>query len=473
MSARPSLTEGSILRALITISIPIILSNLLQTAYQITDTFWVGRLSAEAVAAVSLSFPVTFLLIALGGGLPIAGTVLIAQYKGKGDEKMMNHVAAQTLLMVVIVSIVLSVAGYVFSEPLMRLMGASADVLPDAVRFMQITFVGFVFVFAFFAFESLMRGLGEAKMPMYIVLLTVIMNAVLDPLFIFGYGVIEPMGVAGAAMATMLTQATATFIGVGLLLRGHSGIHLKLKDFKPDPAFIRRAFRIGLPSSIEMSTRALGMTVMTILVAGFGTLAVAAYGIGMRLLMLVFIPAMGLSIATSALVGQNIGAGKIDRASETNRIGSILGFIILSAMGVILFVVAEPLARFFVPQGGEAIAMSAVFVRIMALTFGLVGVQMIILGTLRGAGDTKASMHLALISQWVIQLPLALVLAKWTPLALDGIWWSFTASNILSTALVLWWFKKSSWKKKSLVNEEEKLQRTVIEEAKIDEGAIA
>ncbi len=472
MKQRPSLTEGSILRALVTISIPIILSNLLQTAYQITDTFWVGRLSAQAVAAVSLSFPITFLLIALGGGLPIAGTVLIAQYKGKGDTKMMNHVSAQTLLMVFIVSLILSGAGYLFATPIMQAMGAGPDVLPEAVSFLRVTFIGFVFVFGFFAFESLMRGLGEAKMPMYIVLLTVILNFLLDPLFIFGWGPIPAMGVSGAAMATMITQAIATVIGVGILMRGHSGIHLHLKDFKPDPAFIRKAFKIGLPSSIEQSTRALGMTAMTILVAGFGTLALAAYGIGMRLLMLVFIPAMGLSIATSALVGQNIGAGKIDRASETNRIGSILGFIILCVMGAALFLVAQPLAQFFVPEGGEAIPMSAVFVRIMAPTFGFIGLQMIVLGTLRGAGDTKASMNLTLISQWVIQFPLALVLSQFTTVGLNGIWWSFSISNVISTALVLYWFQKSDWKKKTLV-EDERMQLKVSEEAAIDEGTLS
>lgn len=472
MAQRTSLTEGSIIRALVSISIPIVLSNMLQTAYQIIDTFWVGRLNEEAVAAVSLGFPVTFLLIALGGGLPIAGTVLIAQYKGKGDVKMMNHVAAQTLLMVVITSVVLSTIGFVFSEPIMRAMGATPEVLPDAVSFIRYTFVGFVFVFGFFAFESLMRGLGEANMPMRIVLLTVIMNAFLDPLFIFGYGPVPALGVAGAAMATTITQATATIIGLAILMRGKAGIHLKLADFKPDPAFIKRAFKIGLPSSIEQSTRALGMTALTVLVAGFGTLAVAAYGIGMRLLMIVFIPAMGLSIATSALVGQNIGAGKIDRAAETNRIGSILGFAILTVMGIALFVAAEPIARFLVPEGGEAIPLSVVFVRIMALTFGFIGIQMIVLGTLRGAGDTKASMNLTLISQWIVQFPLALGLSQWTSLGLDGIWWSFTVSNVVSTALVLYWFKRSDWKKKTLIGDEA-LQSKVIEEVKIDEGSLS
>jgi len=141
-------------------------------------------------------------------------------------------------------------------------------------------------------------------------------------------------------------------------------------------------------------------------------------------------------------------------------------------MGVILFFVAEPLARFFVPQGGEAIPMSVTFVRIMAFTFGFIGLQMTIMGTLRGAGDTKASMNLTLISQWLIQFPLALVLSQYTPLGLNGIWWSFTVSNLVSTALVLYWFKRSNWKQKTLL-EDEQLQQKVIDEVKIDEGSLS
>ena len=134
---------------------------MLQTAYQLVDTFWVGRLSAEAVAAVSFCFPISFLLIALGGGLPIAGTVLLAQYTGRGDDDAMNHVAAQTLLMVFLISLVLAAIGYTLATPMMHLMGAAPDVLPDAVRFFQIAVLGFIFVFAFFAYQALMRGRGD------------------------------------------------------------------------------------------------------------------------------------------------------------------------------------------------------------------------------------------------------------------------------------------------------------------------
>ncbi len=466
---KPSLTEGPILKALVRLAVPIVFSSLLQTMYQIIDTFWVGRLSAGAVAAVSLSFPINFLLIAIGGGLPIAGTVLIAQYKGRGDEKAMNHVAAQTFLMVFVVSIVLSVLGFFSSEWIMRAMGAGPDILADATSFLRYTFVGFVFVFGYFVFESLMRGLGSVRAPVRIVFLTVVLNAILDPLFIFGWGPVPAWGVSGAALATTCTQALATVIGMSILLGGKHGLHLKWADFTPDYAFMKRAFFIGFPSSIEQSARAFGATIMTALVAGFGTVTLAAMGIGIRVLMFAIIPAMGLSIATSALVGQNIGARKMDRALATNRIGSILAVVTLTGLGVVLWFVARPLSAAFVPSGGEALDEAAQFIRILAPTFGLIGWQMVLMGTMRGAGDTKSSMVLTIASQYLIQFPLAYLFAHVMRMGSVGIWWSFSVTNIVSTAIVALWYMRGSWKKKNLLGDTA-LQAQAAEEAIADEG---
>lgn len=464
-----SLTEGSISKALLRLAIPIVFSGLLQTMYQIIDTFWVGRLSAGAVAAVSLTFPINFLLLALGGGLPIAGTVLIAQYKGRGEEKMMNHVAAQTFLMVFAVSIVLSVAGFFSSAWIMRAMGAGPDILADATSFLRYTFLGFVFVFGYFVFESLMRGLGSVRAPVYIVFATVILNAILDPLLIFGWGPIPAWGVAGAALATLCTQAMATLIGFGILFGGRHGLHLTISDFAPDYAFMKRAFSIGFPSSIEQSARAFGATIMTALVAGFGTVTLAAMGIGIRVLMFAIIPAMGLSIATSALVGQNIGARKMDRALATNRVGSILAVVSLTALGIALWLAAFPLSAAFVPGGGQALDEAARFIRILAPTFGLIGWQMVLMGTMRGAGDTTSSMVLTIVSQYFIQFPLAYVFAHAMGMGSVGIWWSFAVTNVVSTAIVLFWFVRGSWKKKNLLGDSA-LRAQAAEEAIADEG---
>ncbi len=449
------LTEGPIWIALVRLSVPIILANILQTAYQLTDTFWVGRLSAPAVAAVSLAFPITFLCIAMGGGLPIAGTVLIAQYRGKGDQRAVSHVAAQTLLLCFAVSLVLAVGGFLVSGPVIRFMGAAPDVLPDAVRFLQVTFLGFVFVFGFFAYQALMRGLGTVYPPMFIVLGTVLLNFLLDPFFIFGWGPIPAMGVAGAAMATLCTQAIAMAIGLGLLINGKHGIELHWKDFRPDLRMMATLLKIGAPASVEQSTQALGMTLMMLLVSTFGTIPVAAYGIGTRVLSCAIIPAMGLSLATSTLVGQNIGAGRMDRAIRTNATSCLISFCTLTAAGLLFFFTGRQLAAFLMPEGGPAIDVTATFISILSISFGFIGLQQVLTGTLRGAGDTVAPMLLAIISLWVLRFPLAYVLSKHTALGATGIWWAVAISIFTSALLTGAWFLRGDWKRRRLIDEVE------------------
>ncbi|QQO22656.1 polysaccharide biosynthesis C-terminal domain-containing protein [Bradyrhizobium diazoefficiens] len=224
---RKIILEGSVGRALLALSMPIILGNLLQTGYQLTDAFWVGRLGAPAVAAVAVSFPVTFLVIALGSGLAMAGAVLIAQYAGAGRQDMVDHVAGQTMMMVLLTSVVLGAAGYLLAPGLLTLLGVAPDVRAGALGFMRVSFLGVVFVFTYAMFQALMRGIGRTRLPLLIVLGTVLLNFALDPLFIFGWGRLPGAGVVGAAMATVVTQALAAAVGMAILLQGRQGIHLK------------------------------------------------------------------------------------------------------------------------------------------------------------------------------------------------------------------------------------------------------
>lgn len=466
---RNNLTEGPIFKSLVLLSVPIILANILQTAYQLTDTFWVGRLGTIAVAAVSISFPVIFLLISLGGGLAMAGTILVAQYKGKNDKRAVDHITSQTLLMVVVVSLVLASIGYIFSPWLIRLMGAEPEVFSGAVSYMKISFIGMVFVFGFMVFQSLMRGVGDVKTPVYIVLGTVLLNLVLDPLFIFGYGVVPAFDVAGAAVATIFTQGIAALIGISLLLGGKRELQMHWRDLKPDIALMKRMFWLGLPASIEQSTRALGMTVMTFLAASFGTLTIAAYGIGSRILSFVIIPALGLSMATSALVGQNIGAGKIKRAERIVKLSSVTGFIVLTVVGIILFILAGQVATVFIPGEIDTIKESALLIRIMSLTFGFVGIQMAINGGFRGSGNTMISMILSVVATWVLQLPLAFILSNYTKLSQVGLWMAFPLANILMGVVAIVWFSRGTWKDKR-ITEEIKLTEDTTSEALVEEG---
>lgn len=470
MQNRNALLEGPILKSLLKLAVPIVLANILQAGYQLVDAFWVGRLGGYAVAAVSVSTPIMFLTLGLGTGFAIAGSVLIAQYYGAGNHRMVSHVAAQTLLMVTIVSVLLGAIAYVFTPNFLRLLKVAPEVYTGAKGFMRVSFIGLVFNFSFFVFQSIMRGIGNATVPVYIVLGTVILNFALDPFFIFGWGPIPAYGVMGAAIATLSTQTLACITGFIILFRGKRGIQMKLADFKPDWQHVRKAFSIGLPASIEQSMRALGLTVMTFLIASFGTVTVASYGAGSNLLQVVLIPALGLSMAISTLVGQNIGAGNIGRAERIGKLGGSLGFAILTLMGILAYFVAPSLIAFFVPNDPAVIKGGAVFLRTMCLAWGFMGLQLSLTGVLRASGNMVQVMMLTIISQWVLQFPLAYVLSHQAGLGERGIWIAFPVANVIIALVTMGIYAKGDWKKKRLTDREERLTEQVTEETLIDEG---
>lgn len=462
-------TEGPIGPALVRFAIPVMLGNLLQTGYQLTDAFWVGRLGAAAVAAVSLNMPVMFLVIAAGAGLGIAGATLCARYAGAGDQAMVNHVAAQTMMMVAVISLVFAAGGYVVAPHLLRWFGVAPDVYANALSFMRVSFAGVIFVFLYAMFQALMRGIGQMRAPLIILVCMVVLNFVLDPLFIYGAGPLPPMGVVGAALATLLTQGLAALTGIVLLFRGRSGISLSWRNLWPDLSYIKRAFLLGLPGSIELSARGLGPMATSFLVAGFGTQTLAAYGVGANVLQFITVPAMALSMSVSTLVGQNLGAGHVARAERATVIGIQIGLALLTLVGICVFIFAPAVAAFFVPSDAGVIAEAAHFIRIMCLSWGGIGVQLCIVSAFRASGNMIPAMLIALVSQCVFQLPLAYVLAKMTPLHTDGIWWSFPIANIATAIVAALWFARGDWRKEKLTSEGHLAARVAQEEV-VEEG---
>jgi putative MATE family efflux protein len=436
-----------ILNTILKLAFPIIIANVLQTMYQLVDTFWLGRLSANAVASVSLSFPILFLVVALGGGLTLAGTVIVAQHKGAGDQRMVNYASSQTIMVIFFISIILALVGYFSAETLMSLIGAGEELKDDAVVYFQVSSWGYIFMFMFFVYQSLMRGIGNVIIPMYIVLGTVILNLVLDPLFIFGYGPIQGYGVAGAAVASIFTQAISASIGLYILFKGKKGIKIHFSHMRWDFKWVKNLFALGLPASLDQSSRAAAMTAMVMLVTSFDSEIVAAYGVGARILSLVIVPALGLSIATTSLVGQNIGAGRLDRAERVGNVGVCLAAIGLSVLGIVLFFLAEPLTRFFVPEDPHVIEVGSKFIKIMAPSFGLLGIQQVLNGVFNGAGLTKISMLISVVVLWIARFPMAFMLSNNTSLSYEGIWWAFPISNAIAAIIAFVYYKRGSWKK--------------------------
>lgn len=465
-----ALLEGPVLRAMVMLAGPIVASNVLLTIYQLTDTFWLGRLGPEAVAAVSLSFPVLFLMISLGGGLAVAGGILIAQNYGARNQRAVDHVSAQTLGSVGALSILLSAAGYFLTPTMVSLLGPEPEVAEPAITYLQVSFLGLLFQFVYIIFQTILRSVGDVKTPLVIVTVTVVLNFVLDPLFIMGWGPVPAFGVAGAAFSTVGTQGIAAIAGVGLLARGSLGVTLRLPDLRPDLPLIGSMFRMGIPASLEQSTRAAGIAMMAVLVTSFGTAVLAAYGIGARILSFVIIPALGFSMATSTLVGQAVGANNHDRAEEVAIRGSRFAFVTLIGIGLLLFLFARPLVDVFLPDAPIEAATAAGFIRILAFSVGFTGVQQVLAGAFRGAGDTMAAMVLAIVSLWVLRFPIAYLLSNRTDLGFLGIWWAFPISEIIAALSAWLWYRTGRWRYQAPLRPEQEMEQKVVRETIVEEG---
>ena len=448
---KKSLTEGPILKTLITLSLPIIAANLLQTGYQLVDAFWVGRLGSNAVAAVSISYPVNFLLISLSSGFGFAGAILVAQYAGAKNFKMVNHVAVQCLVIVALMSVVISGIAYVISPNILHWLGVEDIIFDDANFFQRIIFLSMVFNFGFIMFQSLLRGIGEVRIPLYINALSLGLNFILDPLFIYGYGPVPAYGVAGAAYSSMATLALSSFIGYYILFKGTTQLKISLKKFTFDFPLLKNAFKLGMPSSLEISAKAMSLIVLTGIAAKFGTDALAAYGVGARLISFVVILALGLMKGNATLVGQNIGAQQMGRAETTSNYAIVIAFGILTSIGIIFYAFADPIIRTFMDASEEVTAMGVQFLQITAPSFGFMGMQLALVGTFRGSGNTTESMLFTVIGVWVIQFPFAWFVSGMESMHVEGLWWSFPVSYVLPALLSYWWFRKGTWKLKKVI----------------------
>lgn len=450
-----TLLKKPILKALLTLSIPIIIANFLQTAYQLTDLFWVGRFSLEGVAAIALCFPVIFLFVSFGIGMTIAGSILVAQYKGKKDQKAVNTIVGQSIVLSLTVSFIISIIGFFASGLIISWMGAEEVVARYAVEYLKISFIGNIFVFGYMSMQALFRGAGEVKIPMYIILGTVLLNLVIDPIFILGSGPIKSYGVAGAAIATIVTQTIAFIVILCVLLKGKRGVQLKLATLKPKFKLMKKIFFLGIFPSIEMSAKSMGVFIITFIVASFGTIVTAAYGVGSQVYSFLMLPSLGLTLGTATLIGQNLGAEDKKQAVRVSQKSMLLGFVSLTILGSLVFILARPIATLFIPDNLLAIQESVLFIKIIALTFGFLAVQQILTGVFHGSGDMKSAMIIAILLLWIVQIPAAYVLSKYTALGSTGIWIAYSLTHILGAIVAGSWFLKGSWKDKQLTKKVE------------------
>lgn len=439
------LTSGGIGWPLFYLSLPIVVTNLLQTAYNLADTFWLGQYSTTALAAISFAFPMVFLLISLGLGISVAGSVLVAQNVGAEDERQAEFAASQTVTFAFVMAAILGGVGYYLVDDLLRVFGASPDVLVAATSYMQVVALGLPFMFGFFIFLSLMRGYGDTVTPMLVMFGTVMLNIALDPVLIFGWGPFAERGIEGAAYATVFSRGLAMFVGMGIMLSGRRGVRVRFRDMVPDLAYFRKMLRIGGPASIEGVGRAGSVNALLVVVGTFSTSIVAGFGIGIRVFSLVFLPAIAVARGVETMAGQNIGADEEDRAAATATFAARVMFLVLSVLGIVIFLVPGPIVAVFTNDPG-VIDAGATFLRYVAPTFGFVGVMRAYTGGFKGAGKTLVAAAIAITFMALIRLPAAWFLALETALAETGIWVAFVVSNIAGAAIAYTWYQRGTWR---------------------------
>lgn len=452
------LTTGKEGRGIFRFAIPMLVGHMFQQLYTFVDQIIVGRvLGKEALASVGASFPILFTLIALIIGIATGGTIVISQFFGaKNFEKVKR--AIDTLFIVMGISaVIMTLVGLSFTEQIFRLMRLPAELMDTATAYFTIYVSGLLVFFGYNSVAAILRGLGDSVTPLYFLVLATVLNIGLDLLFIMGLG----WGIEGAALATIIAQGVAFMAAVFYLNNNHELIRFNLKQFAFDRAIFWQSLRIGLPSGLQQTFVALGMMALMGIVNGFGTDTVAAFTAAGRLDNLAIIPSMVFATALSTFVGQNIGAGKLDRVKTGLHRTLLMASLASVAVTALIILLKYPLMRLFTTDE-NVIQIGGDYLTIVTSFYLAFTAMFVYGGVMRGAGDTIVPMFLTLFSLWIIRIPAALFLSqdiipflgmhiRGMGLGARGIWWSIPAGWVVGMVLSFLYYRTGRWKQKSVV----------------------
>ena len=438
-------TEGRIGLSIFKFAVPMLIGQMFQQLYTFVDQIIVGNfLGKEALAAVGASFPIIFTLIALVIGIASGGTIVISQYFGAKDFRMVKRAIDTVFIMLFIAAVVLTAAGYPFIEQIFRLIQLPEELMDQGVAYLSVYIGGLILFFGYNGVAAILRGLGDFITPLYFLILATVLNIGLDLLFIVVWG----WGVEGAAWATLIAQGTAFIAAAIYLDRYHQLINFNIRNFAFDRKVFRESMRIGLPTGLQHTFVSLGMMALMGIVNTFGTNVTAAYTAAGRLDSLAVIPAMVFAQALATYVGQNMGAGKLERVKRGLWTTFFMSSAVSAVMTAIVIVFKYPLMGWFTKDtividiGGDYLT--------IVTSFYLIFTSMFIFGSvMRGAGDTLVPMFITLFALWFIRIPAAFILSR--EFGENGIWWSIPSGWTVGLILTLIYYKMGRWKLKVVV----------------------
>ena len=404
-------TEGPLGRAVILLAIPMVVEMAMESIFAITDIFFVSKLGASAVAAVGLTESLLAVVYALAMGMGTAVTAIVSRRIGEKHPAGAAHAAAQGLLLGVLIAFVLGSLGSIFAPQLLALMGASPEVLAEGTGFARVMLGGEASVILLFLLNAAFRGAGDAAIAMRVLLVSNAINIVLGPCFIFGVGPFPHLGVTGAAVATTIGRGIGALLAFLTLVSGHHRLRVALKDFVPDLIQMRALLRLAGSATFQFIISTASWIGLVRIIAVFGSVGLAGYTVAIRLLIFALLPAWGVANAAATLVGQNLGAGKPERAEQSVWVACRYNLVFLSVLGV-LFVAFAPTLTGAFGHDAEVSRVAALGLRIMSIGFPCYAFGMVVMQAFNGAGDTWTPTWLNFMIFWCWEIPLAWLLAK-------------------------------------------------------------
>lgn len=469
------LTTGSIYKNMMKLALPIMLSNFMMTFYNLTDAFWLGKLGDNAMNAVSvagIAFPLIFFLSSFGIGFVVAGTALISQFKGAGTPEMMKKVVGQFVLILIAFSIVFLTFSFIFLDGILGLLHVPQEIFEVSKQYISYILIGVFFMFIFLTYQSFAHGLGDTISPMKIQIISVCLNIVLDPIFIFGIGFMPRMETVGAAQATLISRMVAAGLAVYFLTGKTRQIIPDLEDLKPDKKILKKIFDISIPASIAHSITSFGFIILQGFVNTYGILVISVFSIGNRMMGLFMMPAMGISNALATMVGQNLGAKKISRAEKSVKVGMVVVLLIMIIGCSLLFFFGSTFTRFFINDPAIAGVGERMF-KVVSFAAFIFSLLFVFMGVFNGSGHTKPLMVLNISRFWFLRIPLVFILSGkilefafirnsflsgiFTKLSnplsahpYDALWWSMLISNFVTIIMAVIIYRQGKWKKGSI-----------------------
>ncbi len=438
-------TTGRLGRALLLLSIPMVLEMVMESIFALADIFFVSRLGSGAVATVGITESLMTVVYALGAGLGVGTTALISRRIGEKDREKASLTAFQAIFTGFLVALPISLLGVLYAQNFLRLMGAGPEIVESGFSYTAIMIGGNLVIVWLFIINAVFRSAGDAAISLRVLLLANALNIILDPLLIFGIGPFPEMGIKGAAIATTTGRGLAVLYQFYLLFRGNARVHLLRRHLVAAPAVIWKLVRLslgGIGQNIIATSSWIGLMRIT---AEFGSHVLAGYTIAIRILIFAMLPAWGLSNAAATLTGQNLGAGQPERAERSVWLTSRVNMIFLGLVAVFLAINPALFIRIFIDDAG-VIRAGAQCLRILSYGFVFYALGMVMVQAFNGAGDTLTPTLLNLLCFWIIEIPLAALLAFSLGLEQQGVYIAIAMSESLMSLLAWFLFRRGKWK---------------------------